>query len=202
MKKVLLAAACITALCFTVKNANAQTTIKVGLFDIDLMVRALPEYRNVDSLTQMYERDSLGSQYAVFQSEYHRLDSTLKADTLKGVAKSIMDYNNQQKQQIAYQLAYFQQIAQNASDNYRSGLASPLYQKVLAAYKKVLAVKKYNVILKPESYEIGADVENIFPLVAKEMNITLPPGLMIDPNQALKDNGTGAAPPKANTNKP
>lgn len=198
MKKVLMAAFCITALCFAFITVNAQTAapIKIGVFDIDIMVQALPEYRGIDSMTQIYERDTLGGEYQVYQSEYQRLDSTLKADTAKGnVPKTVMDYNNQQKQQLTMNLVYWQQIAQNKSDQYRGRLLAPSYQKILAAYKKVLAAKKYALILKPSAYEVGSTVENMFPLVAKEMNITLPPGLTGDPNQALQDPalGTGGA---------
>ncbi|MBS1746949.1 MAG: OmpH family outer membrane protein [Bacteroidetes bacterium] len=195
MKKVLLAAVCVTALSFGGSKINAQTgsAFKVGVFDIDLMVRALPDYRAVDSLTQLYERDTLGSEYQVYLSEWHRLDSTLQADSAKGsIPKSVMDYNNQQKQQMGMQLTYWQQIAQNKSDQYRSNLSAPLYQKVVAAYKKVLTTKKYNLILKPDSYEVGFPIENMFPLVAKEMNVTLPPGLLVDPNQALNDAGAAS----------
>ena len=170
-----------------------------------MMVQAMPEYRGVDSMVQLYERDTLGSEYQVYQSEYQRLDSTLKADSAKGnTPATVMNYNNQQKQQMTMQLVYWQQIAQNKSDSYRANLANPLYQRVLAAYKRVLATKKYSIILKPNTYEIGFPVENMFPLVAKEMNVTLPPGLMIDPNQALQENGTTGTTtaPKTGTGKP
>jgi hypothetical protein len=107
-----------------------------------------------------------------------------------------MDYNNQQKQQMMMQLVYWQQISQNKVDQYRAQKLQPSYQKILVAYKKVLAAKKYDIILKPDAYELGSKVENIFPLVAKEMGITLPQGLTGDPNQALNDiPGAGAAKP-------
>ena len=193
MKKVFLAAACVTALCFGFKTANAQTApaFKVGVFDIDLMVRALPEYRAVDSVTQLYERDTLASEYQVYMSEYQRLDSTYKVDSAANKPKAVLDYTLNQKQQMQFNLVYWQQIAQQKSDQFRGNLAGPLYQRVAAAYKKVLAVKKYNLILKPDSYEVGFPIENMFPLVAKEMNVTLPPGLMVDPNQALQEAGAG-----------
>ncbi len=208
MKQVLLAAICVTALCFGFKTSNAQApAYKVGVFDLDIMVQALPEYRGVDSLVQVYERDSLGAEYQVYLSEYQRLDSTLHNDSLKGnVPKTVMDYNSQQKQQMAMNLVYWQQIAQNKENQYRAQLLQPSYQRILVAYKKVLAVKKYDLILKPDSYELGSKVENMFPLVAKEMNITLPQGLMGDPNQALNDVQSGGAPvapaPKTGTGKP
>jgi len=190
MKQFLMAAVCVTALCFTYKTTNAQAApaLKIGVFDLDIMVQALPEYRGIDSLTQLYQRDTLGAEYAVYQSEYQRLDSTLHADSLKGnIPATVMNYNNQQKQQMMMQLVYWQQISQNKVEQYRGQKLQPSYQRILVAYKKVLAAKKYDIILKPDAYELGSKVENVFPLVAKEMGITLPPGLTGDPNQALNE---------------
>ncbi len=199
MKKVLMAAICVTAFCFGFNKANAKTgaasAYKVGVFDLDIMVQVRPEYRVADSLTQIYQRDSLQEEYQVYQSEYQRLDSTLKADSAKGnVPKTVMDYNNQQKQQMMMQLVYWQQIAQQKTQQYQQKLLAPSYQKVLAAYKKVLAAKKYDLILKLDAIEIGSKIENLFPLVAKEMGVALPPGLMGDfINQALNDPTLGGA---------
>jgi len=196
MKKVLLTAVFITAVGFVLNTVNAQTTpaMRIGVFDMDLMVQALPEYRGIDSMTQLYERDTLGSEYQVYQNEYQRLDSTYKTDSAKGSSKVALDYIANQRQQMGMNLVYWQQIAQQKSDQYRAQLANPLYQRVVVAYKKVLAARKYTLILKPNTYEIGFPLENMFPLVAKEMNVTLPPGLMVDPNQALQNPAVGTAP--------
>ena len=208
MKQVFLAAVCITALCFGFKSSYAQTApaFKIGVFDIDLMVRALPEYRAIDSLTQIFERDTLGSEYQIYQAEYQRLDSTYKSDSAAKKPQAVLDYTANQRQQMMFNLVYWQQIAQQKSDQYRGQLSTPLYQRVATAYKKVLATRKYNLILKPDSYEVGFPIENMFPLVAKEMNVTLPPGLTVDPNQALQDMNTNenqpATAPKTGTGKP
>lgn len=196
MKKFFLAAVCVTALCFGFKTSNAQTgsAFKIGYFDFEIMIQTLPEYRVADSLVQIYQRDTLGSEYQVYVSEYQRLDSTLKADSAKGtISKSIMNYNNQQKQQMAIQLTYWQQIAQKKISDYQGELLAPAYQKVIAAYKKVFAAKKYDLVLKPDSFLPGSKVENMFPLVAKQMNVTLPPGLMSDINETLNDAPLGGA---------
>lgn len=196
MKKVLLAAVCLTALCFGFNTVNAQAPaggLKLGVFDLDIMVQALPEYRVADSLTQLYQRDSLAAEYQIYQSEYQRLDSTWKADSAAKKPQTILDYTNQQRQQMAMNLVYWQQIAQQKSQNFQQHLLQPSYIKVLAAYKKVLAAKKYDIILKPDAYELGSKVENMFPLVAKEMGVTLPQGLTLDPNQALNDPNLGGA---------
>jgi len=148
MKKAFLAMLALCVFLITNQKLNAQTpAIKVGLFDIEMMVRALPDYRTVDSLTNQYEQDSLGAEYQEYMSEYQRLDSTYKADS---------------------------------------------------------AAKKYNIILKPSSVEYGFPMENIFPLVAKEMNVTIDPGLMVDPNTILdQTGGTDTTPQqKTGTGKP
>lgn len=193
MKKFLLVIFALAACCFTSQNLKAQTspTIKVGIFDIDVMVQQLPEYRNVDSLTAEYEQDSLAVQQQGFYSEYQRLDSTYKADSAAKRPQSVLDYSKNLRQQMAFNLTYWQQIAQQKSNNFRGQLAQPLYQKVLAAYKKVLAANKYNLILKLNSFEIGTHADNLFPLVAKEMGVTIDQGLMGDPNQLL-DQATGS----------
>ena len=180
------------------------TALRIGVFDIDLMVQALPEYRSVDSLTANYEQDSLGAQYQSFQVEYQRLDSTFKADSAAKRPQSVLDYSNNLRRQMAYNIYYWQQISQQKSNDFRGQLAQPLYARVVSAYKKVLAANKYSIILKPNSYEIGTPhLENVFIPVAKEMNVTLPPGLSLDPNQALQEGaGTPGAQPKTGKAKP
>ncbi len=178
MKKVVSSALVLAGIFLSAVAVQAQTTpMKIGVFDLDIMVQNMPGYRNVDSLVKQYEVDSLGAEYEIYQSEYHRLDSTYKADSAAGKAKSLLDYTFNQKQQMAFNLVYWQQIAQNKSDNKRGMLAQPLYERVVGAYKKVLDTKKYTLILKPNSYEMGSQLDNIFLLVAKELNVTLPPEL-------------------------
>jgi hypothetical protein len=62
------------------ENTKAQS-LKVGVFDIDLMVQAMPGYRAVDSLVQIYEADSLAVELQYYQMEFQRLDSIYKTDS-------------------------------------------------------------------------------------------------------------------------
>ena len=167
----------LTSLFFAAEKVQAQTQFKIGVFDIDLMVQNMPGYKIVDSLVQIYNRDSLGTEYEIYQSEYHRLDSTFKADSAAGKSAAILDYTTNQRKQIGMNLVYWQQIAQRKSDNKRGMLAQPLYAEVANAYRKVLDARKYTLILKPNTYEIGSQVENTFLFVAKELKVQLPPEL-------------------------
>lgn len=155
-------------------DASAQGTPKIGVFDIDIMVQAMPGYRAVDSMLQIYQQDSLRSEYEFAVKEYNRLDSTYKADSAAKKSASVLNYQKEQRSQIATTIVYWQQISQQKAEQKRQEIAAPLYEKVLGAYSKVLQSTNYLVILKPGSYEMGSRVDNVFEKVAKELKITLP----------------------------
>ncbi|HEX6914042.1 MAG TPA: OmpH family outer membrane protein [Chitinophagaceae bacterium] len=180
MKKVLIAVVALVGLLITNEtNAQAQS-IKVGFFDLETMVTVMPGYRSVDSLLQIYERDSLTSEYEFYQSEFRRLDSTFKADSVAGKAKNVLDLIQRQRSEVAMNLIYWQQIAQNKMENKRNMLAGPLFQQVFAAYQKILQKGNYTFVLNPQaletySYNMGlTKAENLFIPVAKELKVQLP----------------------------
>ena len=182
MKKILFVTLASAVLILAGGKINAQQ-LKVGVFDLDLMMQAMPQYRVVDSLVQIYETDSLTGEYQYYEMEYHRLDSTYKADSALCAAgkksKVLLDLTGTDRQKMAVNIVYWQQIAQNKSNNKRGQLAQPLYTVVAAAYKKILDKKKYNLILKPQTFEVGFPVDNIFISVAKELKLTsLPQNLL------------------------
>jgi len=174
MKKA-LSILILTALFFSAEKVHAQQpALKIGVFDLDIMVQAMPGYKIVDSLLQSYNRDSLGAEYEIYQNEFQRLDSTFKADSAAHKSITVLNYTSNQRRQVGMNLVYWQQIAQQKSENKRAMLAQPLYLAVANAYKKVLTARKYTLVLKPNTYEVGSQVENVFPYVAKELNIQLP----------------------------
>ena len=196
MKKVFLSLLIVAALGSMASTASAQ--MKVGVFDIDLMVQAMPGFARVDSLTQLYQRDSLGSEYQILTNEFHRLDSTFKADSTAKKPQAVLDYSANQRVQVYQKLVYWQQYAQQKSNEKTQLLAQPLYEQVVNAYQKVLVSKKYALILKPQTYEQGPPIDNLFISVAKELKMSqLPQELLYlgpeDATAAGKQPATGAA---------
>ncbi len=173
MKKVLFVFLAVAG-CVFANRSEAQT--KVGVFDIDIMVRAMPGYRNVDSMLQIYERDSLRADYDFAVKEYNRLDSTYKADSAAKKAPSVLNYIKDQRTQFASTIIYWQQISQQKGEQKRQELAGPLFEKILPAYQKVLRENNYLVVLKPEAIEfLGSNkIDNVFEKVARELKIQLP----------------------------
>ena len=201
MKKVFFSLLVVVAVLFAGK-AGAQ--VKVGVFDIDYMVQAMPGYAKVDSMVQIYQRDSLGAEYQIMNSEFQRLDSTRKADSAAGKSKAVMDYTTNQLQQVYGKLVYWQQYAQQKTQQKTGLLAQPLYEQVVEAYKKVLAAKKYTIILKPQTYEAGFPIDNLFVSVAKELKLTeLPQELLVlgdDPDaKPAATTGTSTTKPATGT---
>jgi len=182
MKKIVSFAFIFTVSLLLSVNARSQT-LKVGVFDIGIMVQAMPGYVVVDSLMQIYDRDSLGSLREYYESEYQRLDSTYKADSAQVAtgkkSKAILDMVSADRQKAMINILYWQQIAQNKSNEKRSVLSQGIYNLVVEAYKKVLARKKYTLVLKPQTYEGGFKIDNIFIAVARELKLTeLPQNLL------------------------
>src|SRR6476659_10475562 len=181
MKKVFFSLLVLAAVLFGDEKVQAQQ-LKIGVFDIDVMVQVLPGYRAVDSLVQLYDRDSLSAEYDVYMSEYQRLDSTYKTDSALVAqgkkSKALLDYTTNERQKMAMNIGYWQQIAQNKYESKRGQLAQPLYEQVYNAYKKVLSQKKYALVLKPGAYEPGKprdnlfQVDNLFISIAKELKLT------------------------------
>jgi hypothetical protein len=94
-------------------------------------------------------------------------------------SKAILDMISGDRQKAMINIVYWQQIAQNRSNEKRNVLSQNLYNLVVSAYKKVLARKKYTLVLKPQTYEGGFKIDNIFIAVARELKLTeLPQNLL------------------------
>ena len=190
----------LAALFVTGTSAKAQSSsVRIGVFDIDMMVRAMPGAPHVDTLVALYERDSLQAEYQFYYREFQRLDSTFKGDSAAGKPKSVLDLVAQQRQQVGMNIAYWQQIAQQKSEQKRAVLSQSMYEQVVNAYKKVLDARKYTLVLKPGAYEVGlSTIENVFQYVAKELKIKLPDELggdLQDEKPAAGGTTGGAAKP-------
>ncbi len=201
MKKVLIVMFGLVGLFIAPNQLSAQTSAKIGVFDVDIMVQAMPGYRAVDSMLNIYEQDSLRSEYEFAVKEYNRLDSTYKSDSAAKKPGSVLNYQKDQRSQIATTIIYWQQISQQKTEQKRQFLASSLYDKVLNAYSKVLNVNNYLVVLKPGAFEMGSKVENVFEKVAKELNVPLPEQLRSqgpppEENPASKPSPAGKPAPK------
>jgi Skp family chaperone for outer membrane proteins len=161
---------------------SLSAQVKIGVFDSDIMVQVMPGYpSSVDSVLQAYTNDSLAPEYNFYQQEYIRIDSSYRADSLAKKPRTVLDLKLRQKNELAISLMNWERMAQYRIQQKRQYLARPFYEKVLIAYKKVVAERKYDLVLKPNTYEPGTTLENVFVHVAKELNVKLPAELAVAP---------------------
>jgi len=193
MKKVLFVMLAFAGTFIAANDADAQAG-KIGVFDIDIAVSNMPGYRRVDSLLGQYQQDSLKTEYDFAVKEYNRLDSNYKADSAAKKSATVLNYQKDQRSQVATTIVYWQQIAQQKTEQKRQELAAPLYEKVLGAYSKVLQSSNYLVVLKPGAYEMGSKVENVFEKVFKEMKLPVPDQLRSQGPAQEQQPGAQAAP--------
>lgn len=204
MKKTFIGILMAAAIIFTGTKGHTQV-FKIGVFDVDAMVTAMPAYAVVDSLLTVYQRDSLAAEYEIYVNEYQRLDSMLKFVDTPGVKtgavkETKLKYDYDQKMRVYTTLVNWREIAQRKLANKKGILSQDLYRQVTTSYQKILKLKGYALVLKPGSYEYGTRIDNLFISVAKDIKLTsLPQELMVlgvDPDAPVQSQ------PKPNTNKP
>lgn len=177
MKKVIFSLLMVMALGFFTNNTQAQTApaLKVGVFNADVLVARLPEYKDVQQKIEAFDKDSLGPRRDAIEYQYNRADSSFKADSAAGKSKQVLDYSNQQRQQYAWQLINWQQIVQNAERQKFAELAKPLYDKVNKVYMEEVKAQKITLVINPDAVMYVDDkvVVNLFIPVAKKLGIDL-----------------------------
>jgi Skp family chaperone for outer membrane proteins len=157
----------VNLLCFLFLQHSYSQPPRIAVFDLDSMVHALPEFKAVDSLINLFA-DSAMAEYKALQSEYTKIDNMLIGDIHD---MRFMDSISKRRQQVAFSLIYWNNIIeQKTSDKIRTW-SKPLYEKVNTAFKKVIENKSYDLILKPSLIEIGSTIENLFLDVARELHL-------------------------------
>ncbi|MBS1620364.1 MAG: OmpH family outer membrane protein [Bacteroidetes bacterium] len=148
---------------------------KIGYISLDNMVGIMPETAKADTLIQHFQVDSLQPRYTYTLSEYMRKDSIVNGkDSLKTPA-AVREQIRREMQNSAYELQNWQAIAQQAMENKQSELLAPIYKKVIDAIKEVSKEKGYTHVFNKEVFLVAPDADDILPLVAQKLKVTLPP---------------------------
>jgi len=175
MKNLVMGIALVIGLCFTGNtdtNAQAQP-IKIGYFDLQAMISLMPGAERIDSIMQAFARDSINTEYDFRVSEFNSNDSTLKADSAKMPAKVYQERKAKLFQEF-YLLQNWQEYSQQMYQAKEQELVGPFAQKAIDAFKKVVAEGKYTHVFKADSFYDAPESDNLVPLVAKKLGVTIP----------------------------
>jgi outer membrane protein len=167
-------------LCVTAGSAMAQ---KSGYIRVDAVVGLMPETAKLDSLLRKYQADSLNPQFAYIVQEYNRKDSIVNGkDSLK-TPVAVRQQIRQELEGYAYQIQNWQQLVQQALQGKQQELLEPIYRKVDGAIQSVAKENGYTYVFNSEALLVMPPADDLLPLVAKKLNVKLPPA-------------TASAPPK------
>lgn len=176
MKKLLLVCVAVVASLMFSNSTHAQTQ-KIGYFDEQETLLFFPGIGRIDTLLQVYQRDSLGAEYEARIYEYNRADSMFRKDSAGMPVKvrelAVRDLN--QKRGI---LANWQTNAQQMYEAKMNQLLLPYKQKIFDALKQVVAEQKYAYVLNSQAiamqYAPPSILDNLGIRVAMKLKLPLP----------------------------
>ena len=155
-------------------GVNAQA--KIGYIDAETVLYLMPEAAKIDSLVQLYQRDTVGKEFNSLMATYQFKDSIYR-DSLR-VPATVREQTGKELAQLTQTLQNWQQIAQEATQNKQSQLLAPVMRKIQDAIQAVAKEKGYTYVLSRESIIVAPDADNMLQAVAKKLNITVPPQLL------------------------
>jgi outer membrane protein len=177
MKKLMMGLALLVSMGLAGGTDVQAQAIKIGYFDLDAMISIMPGAEKIDSLMQAYVRDSINAEYEFRVEEFNRMDSTLRADSVKTPPKLYQERKQKLFQEF-YLLQNWQEYSQQMYQQKQQELVGPLARQAIEAFKKVVAEEKYTHVFKGDSLYEAPDTDNLLPKVAKKLNLKLPPELM------------------------
>jgi outer membrane protein len=167
MKKFLVA---LCLMMFIGIAGQAQT--KSGYISVDNMVLLMPETQKIDSLLQIFERDSLNPRFTYVVSEYQRKDSMYKDPKTAEAVKKTME---PELQNLVYEIQNWDAIKNQVIQNKQNTLLEPIYRKVYDAVQAVAKEKGYGWVYSQEALLVAPPGDNLLPMVAEKLKVKLPP---------------------------
>lgn len=171
MKKFLTVVALAAAI-FVTGGANAQ--MKAGYISVENMVSIMPETAKIDSLLELYQKDSINPQYAQIVSLYQYKDSVYR-DSLK-TPPAVRKQIEQELPSLIYQIQNWQQIVNQAMESKQNELLAPIYRKVYDAIRAVAKEKGYTHVFSKEAFLVAPDGDDMIAAVAAKLKVNLPKG--------------------------
>lgn len=175
MKKLKVIVVVLSLLCIgNISMAQA----KIGYIDAETILLLTPEAAKIDSLIQLYQRDTVGKEYMSLLQQYQYKDSLYRGDSANKIPPAVKDQYKKDIDELTQTLQNWQQIASQAVQNKQNQLLAPVMRKIQDAIQAVAKERGYTYVVSREAIIIAPDADNMLPAVAKKLNITVPPQLM------------------------
>lgn len=156
-------------------SAGSALAQKSGYIRVDAVVGLMPETAKLDSLLRKYQADSVNSQFQYLVQEYNRKDSMVNGKDSSKFTAAVKNQMRQELEGYAYQIQNWQQISQQLLQGKQQELLEPIYRKVDNAIQAVAKESGYAYVFNSEALLVMPPADDLLPLVAKKLNLKLPP---------------------------
>ena len=164
-------------------SAGTVMAQKSGYIRVDAIVSLMPETAKLDSLLRKYQADSLNPQFAYMVQEYNRKDSLVNGKDSSKTPFAVRQQVRQELEQYAYQIQNWQQIVQQQLQGKQQELLEPIYRKVDGAIQTVAKENGYTFVFNSEALLVMPPADDLLPLVAKKLNVKVPPATASAPKK-------------------
>jgi outer membrane protein len=164
----------VAATIFTIAGSAAAQ--KTGYIRVDDVVRLMPETAKVQATLEKFQSDSLQPRFNYTLSEFQRKDSIVNGkDSLKTPAAARAKMREEMQQDM-YELQNWQQLSQQMVQNKQEQLLEPIYAKAVTAIQTVAKESGYTYVYTKDALLVAPESDDLLPLVAKKLNLTIPGG--------------------------
>lgn len=151
-------------------KVNAQG--KIGYISLQELIVAMPEFKKANEDMADYQK-ALQQQANEYQESYERLDSIFAADSTKWTSAQKQVKRRQLNEAYLKAVNFSQQEAPKMLQAREQELLAPIQQKAVTTTQTVAKENGITYVLSKEQLISFPQGDDILPLVAKKLNITL-----------------------------
>ena len=138
----------------------------------------MPGTAKIDSLLEIYQRDTIQPEYTSLVETYQFKDSIYRDSVSGKTPASVRQQIAKELPGLIYQIQNWQQISQQALEAKQNQLLAPIYKEVYDAIKLVAKEKGYSHVFNREAFIVAPDADDLIVAVAAKLKVTVPPQLM------------------------
>lgn len=160
------------ALTLLISVDKVQAQGKIGYISLQELIVAMPEFKKANDDMGDYQK-ALQQQANEYQEAYERLDSIFAADSSKWTAAQKQVKRRQLNEAYLKAVNFSQQEAPKMIQAREQELLGPIQQKAVQTTQAVGKENGFTYILSKEQLISFPPGDDLLPLVAKKLNLTL-----------------------------
>ncbi len=137
----------------------------------------MPEVAKIDSVVQMYQRDTVGKEYMSLLQTYQYKDSIFR-DSATSRSSGSKRTNRKRISTVNTNTPKLAANSTGSCSEQTKPVIGSCNEKNTGRYQAVAKEKGYTYVVSRESVIVAPEADNLLQAVAKKLNVTVPPQLL------------------------